>query len=291
MSSTDEDEIEIIQSSRRILEYQSPLALATVFPAIYADPTITRDFAGSAFLLFDLVCGQMVFATAKHILEPLYEKRATEAFVLVPHLDNDKPSRTHVAALRINGVSVAKHHSDVALIRCDKRTLQEGEQLAYSTTTIKVAPAVIDEVTLGLGFARHLVTEDFNFTRDFRASHGVVTELFDAGRGTNELVNFPSFRTSAFYDSGMSGGPVIDQTGKCIGIISDGRGACNACRVPRRTRNATRSGRRKQQGMVDASNGRWETGVTQRRFLGRDARFRGRYSFGVESTKGQCRRS
>jgi hypothetical protein len=124
--------------------------------------------------------------------------------------------------LRINGVSVAKHHSDVALIRCDKRTLQEGEQLAYSTTTIKVAPAVIDEVTLGLGFARHLVTEDFNFTRDFRASHGVVTELFDAGRGTNELVNFPSFRTSAFYDSGMSGGPVIDQTGKCIGIISDG---------------------------------------------------------------------
>lgn len=196
------------------------LALASVFPVVYSDKAF-RNYQGSSFLLFDTDRGQMVYATAKHILEPLYEGWTKEGYVLVPHLEGDKPSRTHVAAIRIDGVFVAATNSDVGLIRCGRRP--HGDlRLAYSATTLKIAPAVIGEMSLALGFAHHSITEEFNFTRDVRVSSGIIEEVFDTGRGTNPLYNFPTFQVDATYDPGMSGGPVLDELGKCIGIVSRG---------------------------------------------------------------------
>jgi S1-C subfamily serine protease len=122
-----------------------------------------------------------------------------------------------VAKLRIEGVWGSKNNNDIALIRCDRRTIGDVP-LARSLATPKVAPAVVGEVTIGLGFTGHMHPGPDTFKRVFRISHGVVRELHHEGAGTNPLVNVPMFQTSGQYDPGMSGGPVLDQNGKCIGV-------------------------------------------------------------------------
>lgn len=220
MPSDEDDEIEIVETPRGILEHKRAVMLAMAFPVIYTDEKY-HHYQGSAFQLFDLECGQMVFATAKHILEPIYEEWTKDAFILMPHLDGDKPSRTHMARLQIDGVWGSKNNNDIALIRCDRRSIGDVP-LARSLTTLKIAPAVVGEVTIALGFTGHMHIEPDKFKRIFRISHGIVRELHHGGAGTNPLVNFPMFQTSGQYDPGMSGGPVLDQNGKCIGIVAHG---------------------------------------------------------------------
>lgn len=220
MCEYEEDEVEIFETPTGILEHKPAETLATVFPVIYTDERY-YDYQGSTFQLFDLACGQMVFATAKHILEPIYEGWTRDAFVLIPHLTGEKPSPTEAAKLQINGVWGAKDNNDIALIRCDRRSIGDIP-LARSCTTLKIAPAVVGEVTIALGFTGHMHLAPDKFKRVFRISHGIVRELHHAGAGTNPLVNFPMFQTSGQYDPGMSGGPVLDQNGECIGIVAHG---------------------------------------------------------------------
>jgi hypothetical protein len=108
MPADEDDEIEIVETPTGILEHKPAESLATVFPVIYTDERYYH-YQGSALQLFDLECGQMVFATAKHILEPIYEGWITDSFVLIPLLDGKKPSRTQVAKLHIDGVWGSKN--------------------------------------------------------------------------------------------------------------------------------------------------------------------------------------
>jgi hypothetical protein len=86
---------------------------------------------------------------------------------------------------------------------------------------LKMALAAIGEHTLALGYARHQFTEEHDFTRDFRASHGTVEAVHNKS-SDSYFGDCPSFQTNATYDSGMSGGPVNDQGGGYIGIVSRG---------------------------------------------------------------------
>jgi hypothetical protein len=54
--------------------------------------------------------------------------------------------------------------------------------------------------------------------QSYSATRGIVEELHFPRRD-NWLLSFPCFRTSARFDPGMSGGPVIDNTGSVIGVI------------------------------------------------------------------------
>jgi hypothetical protein len=91
---------------------------------------------------------------------------------------------------------------------------------------------------LGLGYARFEVESDetvrqqrnINVEPNFHASSGTVLQLFEHGRDTFRDLDgkftgkLPTicFETSARFDAGMSGGPVIDPSGSVCGVISTG---------------------------------------------------------------------
>jgi hypothetical protein len=52
-----------------------------------------------------------------------------------------------------------------------------------------------------------------------QATTGVVEDVFECGRDAG-LYNFPCFQVNARFDSGMSGGPVFDEMGHLVGIVS-----------------------------------------------------------------------
>ena len=54
--------------------------------------------------------------------------------------------------------------------------------------------------------------------QSFSASSGVIEEIHFPCRD-KALLNFPCFRTSSRFDSGMSGAPIIGENGCVIGVV------------------------------------------------------------------------
>jgi S1-C subfamily serine protease len=52
-----------------------------------------------------------------------------------------------------------------------------------------------------------------------RAAQGVIEELHPKKRDES-MIRFPSFRTTAFYEHGMSGGPLVNENGRVLGVVS-----------------------------------------------------------------------
>jgi serine protease Do len=50
-------------------------------------------------------------------------------------------------------------------------------------------------------------------------SHGEIEEVHPSRRDRS-FIDFPCFRTSAWYASGMSGGPVFAEDGNVVGLVS-----------------------------------------------------------------------
>jgi hypothetical protein len=207
-----------VQTPPGILTGMSAELLSVVFPLIYLEPEL-RDYQGTAFCLGTLANGQMIFATARHVLEPAFNGHAPS--LLIPHLVQDVPGRFFAMALPVDAISVARNHNDTALIRCDRRSAGAVELIEVRAMQLKMSAAVEGSPTLALGYAGHDISEELDFTRDFRASHGVVEAVFHQ---SSDLFfgDCPSFQTNAVYDPGMSGGPVFDGEGGCIGIVSRG---------------------------------------------------------------------
>jgi hypothetical protein len=213
-------EVPVVQTPPNILTGMSAEFLSVVFPLIYLEPEY-REYQGTAFCLGAIASGQIIFATAKHVLEPAQEPLSKQPYVLIPHLTQNVPGRFLAMALPVDAASVATTHNDTALIRCDRRTSGAIELIELRSMRLKFVPAVEGTPTLAIGYARHRITDDLDFTRDFRASHGIVEAIFNESSDFF-FGNFPSFQTNSIYDPGMSGGPVFDRDGGCIGIVSRG---------------------------------------------------------------------
>lgn len=64
---------------------------------------------------------------------------------------------------------------------------------------------------------------DAQVLQSFSASRGLIKEVHTPYRDKVTL-NFPCFETSARYDGGMSGGPIIDDNGAVIGVVCSSLG-------------------------------------------------------------------
>lgn len=62
--------------------------------------------------------------------------------------------------------------------------------------------------------------QGYEVIQSFSASQGVIEEIYFPQRESSRL-NFPCFRSTARFDAGMSGGPIIGQDGGVIGVVCD----------------------------------------------------------------------
>ncbi|WP_081392679.1 S1 family peptidase [Mycolicibacterium fortuitum] len=123
--------------------------------------------------------------------------------------------------------------SDLALLRTDMPSIQ------FPALRLSAELPVENTPIMGLGYAQ-IEVETYmtqannpptvNVEPNLNASTGRVLQLFQYGRDTfidldgNFTGKLPTvcFETSARFDSGMSGGPVLDPTGAVRGVISTG---------------------------------------------------------------------
>ncbi len=162
---------------------------------------------------------QAVYVTARHVVDSLVDSQDANPYLLLPNstsADRDK----HLVRVPVDSISLAKSDNDVALLRADLRKVDGSLEGPSIRTAIALRPPEVAENTLALGYPHQVVTDSFSFESELRASHGVVEEIHNEKR--DPLVTYPSFMVSGRYEAGMSGGPVYDEKGGVIGVVSRG---------------------------------------------------------------------
>ena len=66
-----------------------------------------------------------------------------------------------------------------------------------------------------------------HYAQQTAISKGVVREVHPEYRDKG-MLSFPCFRTDARFDPGMSGGPIFDETGNVIGVVSASSGTLDS---------------------------------------------------------------
>jgi len=70
------------------------------------------------------------------------------------------------------------------------------------------------------GYPKGVITLDANSVEVALNPHTAIGEVVEVHRrGRDSRLPFPTFRTNARFDAGMSGGPVFDETGRLCGLI------------------------------------------------------------------------
>lgn len=180
-------------------------------------------FLGTAFCIVTLVNGQAFFVTARHVVDAFREHNDAHPMIVLP--SDTESSTGQLTGVLIDGVSVAESHSDVAILRIDRRSARPPLRGDSSRLAIAFVEATLGEPTIAMGYPGQKINADGRFVTSFALAHGTVEAIHNHQRDSF-LVNFPSFQTSCGYPSGMSGGPVIDaKAGAAIGVVSVGQTA------------------------------------------------------------------
>ncbi len=115
---------------------------------------------------------------------------------------------------------------DIAIIKLvlplDNETKQE-----IPVRTVALSPGIPKPgiACFGFGYPRMDGRRDENLRllieQDFKSTAGVIQEVHFPQRDAS-VMPFPCFQTSARFAGGMSGGPIISQTGQVCGVICSG---------------------------------------------------------------------
>jgi hypothetical protein len=187
----------------------------SVFPVLIRRRGEPASVIGTAFCITVLLNGEVVCATAKHVVEQLEATDGLEPFVGLPQLVPEGQDR-QLVGLPVRQICIAGTHSDVALLVANRTEspLPVGEVLAFNLT---MDPPVVGSGCMALGYPQKQGVASGQLI----ASRGLVEEIHPAKRDS-VLSDFPTFRTTAAYRSGMSGGPIIDSRGYVAGVVSHG---------------------------------------------------------------------
>lgn len=197
----------------------------TVAPILFRyDGKRTKNM-GTAFCIAHSTSGEAIYVTARHVVEGLENATNIEPMLLLPTHEVEE-KKENLTGIFIEQVSVSPSHSDVAIVTISPKSSPSPVAKKIKVLKISYDEPVIGMYVMGLGYAHPNQTDEeekaeFNISYQFKASRGRIEELHKNQRDTFQ-VNFPSFRTTGKYLRSMSGGPVIDQSGKVIGVISTG---------------------------------------------------------------------
>ncbi len=139
------------------------------------------------------------------------------------------------AVIEVLRTSLSGHNSDVGLLEIDPSEVRQyfpDLVLPVACPLTRTAPEVGGQC-LAVGYADPTIDgtsdwvpaepgQSFAANVPLRARAGVIRELHPSGRGTSNtgLGSFPVFEVSAHYDHMMSGGPVFNEQGEVIGVVS-----------------------------------------------------------------------
>jgi hypothetical protein len=194
-----------------------------------ASPLIAVRNHGEEFVSGSaVVIGQGFGLTAYHVLADFVERyegtrdvegQVNISFQILMYLSLDKGAR--FLPLKVMRV----WHSeplDLALLALGVPE-EWPDDYIWSVPTISLLPPKAGERVAAFGFPNSRVSgesakEDLTLTVDPRTSTGVVREVHHSRRDAFRLP-FPTFRTDARFDGGMSGGPVFNENGHLCGLI------------------------------------------------------------------------
>lgn len=132
--------------------------------------------------------------TARHVVEELFDGKHGVPFLLLPNADEGSET-IHLVGLRVEAVSVAVSHNDLALLRIDFRRAVETPTVRPPCAPISLREPEIGKNSLALGYSRQVINETFTYDAELRASQGIIEEVHSSKRD-GALSNFPSIRTS-----------------------------------------------------------------------------------------------
>lgn len=224
---------------------------SVVVPVLADDGGETIRVVGSAFCIH----GSGLWVTARHVIEdavsvhrdaPIYLLWAGPETTGPPPswLDWDDvppeaPQRRGALIPLVGWTKDDNNGSDLALLSAGMVN-EDGEPHVFPVCRLSARVPRSGKRVRALGYAAAKVTGDIEDARIRRialaqgltVSQGEVLEVFREGRDTfRDLDGRPTgalptvcFETSARFDGGMSGGPVVDADGTVCGIVSRGGG-------------------------------------------------------------------
>ena len=192
----------------------------TVVPVLFREKKTEVSAQGTAFCIAAFANGEAIFATATHVIQQLDGAKDIEPFVLLPRDLGTPAGRKDLRGVRVHQISLAGSYSDVALLVVN---IQQSE--IPVTQRLKILPLTLNiprqrENCMAVGYPQNRGALSYQLT----ASRGTIEEIHPTQRD-RALSTFPSFRTTASYLPGMSGGPIIDTNGYVVGIVSHGTDA------------------------------------------------------------------
>lgn len=206
------------QSNFIAVDIDKSRAGTTVVPVAFAYNGKSIAIQGSAFCVAKVENDQAIFVTAKHVIEPILDNPEIRAHVLLPNGPETNGHRS-LMGVEIFGISAAETHNDAALLIANTRKVNRlnAELFRLFVMRVKFTEPQIGQPCMALGYPQEPGTSDYKMY----ASRGIIEETHPTRRDRS-LSTFPTFRTDALYKHGMSGGPVIDTSGRAIGLISHG---------------------------------------------------------------------
>jgi hypothetical protein len=189
---------------------------AAVVPLGFRREGDQDSFEGTASCLATLQNGEVIFVTARHVIEDMIEDASIETFLLLPKKLAQVEKSTDWEGIPIHRITATQTNSDIALLVTN--VTDHGYDInKFRWFPVTLAKPQEGQQCLGFGYPQTRGTISF----DMRASQGTIEEIHPNKRDA-AVSTFPSFRTSALYMGGMSGGPIVDNDGGLIGIISHG---------------------------------------------------------------------
>jgi hypothetical protein len=204
-----------------------PLTMS-IMPVIYVKDEMAKPIGTCFAISNDGLC-----LTARHVIEealpgPLnYGVQVTEddgwLYVLYA---SDQPNEDNPEHTLGGLIPVQKVYSvrdiDIAAIQLQlPRHAKTNEYLPMPANKMGLGLPALQDTCCAFGYHAmnwEKIGDIAKVTQQFSSSRGVVEEIHLARRDA-VVAPFPCFRTSARYDAGMSGGPVIGTNGSVIGVI------------------------------------------------------------------------
>lgn len=186
---------------------------------------LTRNFFSDAPEVIGTATavGTLVLVTARHVLDGVdVESDSIAAVQILP----DRGAEYMVWDVELAWLS---NDSDLALLRLNANPTRSGEgRFSFASLDLdRSLPNVGDHVA-AFGFRQGVVKatrtasggRHVDLNSLLTASVGVVRDVHPVRR--DQRLPFPCFHIGARFDGGMSGGPVVSEAGKLIGVVCSG---------------------------------------------------------------------